>query len=419
MEAMDPVPGLLVTGDWLADPNLQKVLAVLNSAGEEAYIVGGAVRNALMDRAIADIDIATTCLPPETIERMDRAGFQTVPTGIQHGTILIVTDSVNLEVTTLRRDLETDGRHAVVAFGRSWIEDASRRDFTMNALYCDSQGNVSDPMAGVQDCLDRTVRFIGDADDRLREDYLRLLRFFRFTATYGAGTPDQAGLIACIRARGGMRRISAERIAQETRKLLLAENSSNVCRIFAHSGLVQPTFGCAPNPALLDNVLTISRSCALSVRFETVLAGFLCHGEDGAVGLACRLKLSNLETTGLRVICKLGFETWRYRFPDQNELVGTILENGKDLVLQTLLLTAARLKASEPEKNLTDLLSFLTALDVPVFPIRGQDLKDLGVSPGPDIGRLLQRARYYWRTNDYAPSRDLILEQIRFWIDEK
>lgn len=419
MDAMDPVPGLLVTGDWLADPNLQKVLAVLHSSGEEANIVGGAVRNALMGRPIADIDIATTCLPAETIARMQQAGFQTVPTGIQHGTILVITDSVNLEVTTLRRDLETDGRHAVVAFGRSWIEDASRRDFTMNALYCDAQGNVFDPIDGVQDCLDRRVRFIGNADDRLREDFLRLLRFFRFTATYGAGTPDQEGLIACIRARDGMRRISAERIAQETRKLLLAENASNVCRTFAHSGLVQSTFGCAPNPALLKNILTISRDCTLTVRFETALAGFLCHGEDGAVGLAGRLKLSNLESVSLRVICKLGFETWRYRFPDDAELVGTVLENGKDLVLQALLLAAARFAANEPAENLTDLLSLVTTLDVPIFPIRGQDLKNLGVSPGPDIGRLLQRARDYWRTNDYAPSRDLILEQIGFWIEEK
>lgn len=173
--------------DWLAEPGLQALLAVLQQDGEEARIAGGAVRNALLGQPVADIDIATTVEPLETIRRVEAAGMKAIPTGVDHGTITVVVDGQPYEVTTLRHDVDTDGRHATVAFGRDWTRDAERRDFTINALYADADGRVVDLVNALPDLETRTIRFIGDAEQRIREDYLRVLRFFRFFAWYGSG----------------------------------------------------------------------------------------------------------------------------------------------------------------------------------------------------------------------------------------
>ena len=186
--------GVQVGGAWLTDPHVQDLLRVLNAGEEQALVVGGAVRNTLFDRPVADVDIATTAVPEETVRRVQAAGYKAVPTGIDHGTITAVAGHEGVEITTLREDVETDGRRAVVVFGRSWQADAERRDFTVNALYCDARGMVFDPTgSGLADSESRTVRFIGDPDRRLQEDYLRLLRFFRFFATYGDGRPEPGG----------------------------------------------------------------------------------------------------------------------------------------------------------------------------------------------------------------------------------
>lgn len=177
--------------DWLADKNLKRLLAALSEAGEEARIAGGAVRNALIGEPVADIDIATTNRPEETMRRARAAGFKAVPTGIEHGTITVVIAGKGYEVTTLRADVETDGRHAKVSFGRDWKADAERRDFSINALYAKADGTVVDLVGGIADIAARRLRFIGDAEKRIREDYLRILRFFRFFAWYGQGVPTR------------------------------------------------------------------------------------------------------------------------------------------------------------------------------------------------------------------------------------
>ena len=197
-------------GDWLDDRHLQKLLAALSAEGELARIAGGAVRNALLGQAVADIDIATTTLPDETVRRVKAAGFKAVPTGIEHGTVTAVVDGRPFEVTTLRADVETDGRRAKVSFGRDWTADAERRDFTINGLYAEADGTVVDLVGGLPDIEARRLRFIGDAETRIREDYLRILRFFRFFAWYGDGRPDAEGLKACARLKDGLDRLSAE-----------------------------------------------------------------------------------------------------------------------------------------------------------------------------------------------------------------
>src|SRR6478672_10208864 len=185
---------------WLRDSALAELLAVLDRDGEEARVVGGAVRNALLDEPIGDIDIATTALPQEVVRRAESAGFKAVPTGIAHGTVTTVINKRPFEVTTLREDVETYGRHAKVAFGRDWKRDAERRDFTINGLFLGRDGTIYDFVDGLSDVRKRRVRFIGDAPTRIAEDYLRILRFFRFHASYGVGPPDPTGLQACIAA---------------------------------------------------------------------------------------------------------------------------------------------------------------------------------------------------------------------------
>ena len=188
---------------WLESYALQRLLAVLSTEGEKARIAGGAVRNALLGQAVSDVDIATTNRPEETIRRAEDAGYKAVPTGAAHGTITVVAQGKPYEVTTLRADIETDGRRAKVVFGRDWRCDAERRDFTINALYAEADGTVVDFVGGLDDLHSRTLRFIGDPETRIREDYLRILRFFRFFAWYGSGRPDAEGLKACARSRKG------------------------------------------------------------------------------------------------------------------------------------------------------------------------------------------------------------------------
>src|ERR1700720_4959781 len=228
---------------WLKSGPTARVLEVLNDGGEEARVVGGSVRNALLQIPVAEIDIATTALPAEVIRRAKAAGIKGVPTGIEHGTVTLVIDSQPFEVTTLREDTETFGRKAKVAFGRDWVRDAERRDFTINGLSVDAEGRVHDHVGGLDDIAARRVRFIGDPNQRIAEDYLRILRFFRIHAAYGAGEPDRAGYLACIAGRAGLAGLSAERIRVEILKLMAAEGAAGAVTAMADGGLLLPIFG--------------------------------------------------------------------------------------------------------------------------------------------------------------------------------
>ncbi|MFC0202460.1 CCA tRNA nucleotidyltransferase [Paracoccus rhizosphaerae] len=222
----------------LADPVLHRVLDALEAQGNQAYLVGGAVRNALLGEPVDDIDIATDAMPDRTVALAARAGLRAVPTGIDHGTVTVVAEGRGFEVTTFRRDVQTDGRHAVVAFSTDMAEDAARRDFTMNALYADADGTVIDPVGGLADLRDRRLRFVGDPARRIREDYLRILRFFRFFARYGRHA-DRDALQACQDGRDGLDDISCERIGQEMRKLLAAADPLPALRLMSETGVLQ------------------------------------------------------------------------------------------------------------------------------------------------------------------------------------
>ena len=234
---------VLSDAPWLRSGPAARALSLLNGQGEEARVVGGAVRNALLDIPTGDIDIATTALPEEVVRRARAAGIKCVPTGIDHGTVTLVIDAQPFEVTTLREDAETFGRKARVAFGRDWVRDAERRDFTINGLSVDAEGIVHDHVGGLADIDARRVRFIGGAGQRIAEDYLRILRFFRMHAAYGAGEPDRAGYLACIAGRAGLASLSAERVRMEMLKLVVAERAGIAVQAMADAGLLLSIFG--------------------------------------------------------------------------------------------------------------------------------------------------------------------------------
>ena len=244
---------------------MPRLLDVLDRDGEEARVVGGAVRNALLGEPVVDIDVATTAVPDEVMRRAAAAGFKPVPTGIDHGTVTVVVDGTPFEVTTLREDVETFGRHARVAFGRNWQHDAERRDFTMNALYAARDGTVHDYVGGLDDLTERRVRFIGDPAQRIAEDYLRILRFFRFHAAYGdGGLPDAAGLSACIAARAGLETLSRERVRTEMLKLLVAAHAVPALVSMSETGLLVAVLGGVPLLASFANMTKLERELSLT-----------------------------------------------------------------------------------------------------------------------------------------------------------
>src|SRR5215471_621765 len=245
---------------WLKSGATARVLMVLNGDGEEARVVGGAVRNALLNIPIGDVDIATTAVPGEVIRRARAAGIKSVPTGIDHGTVTLVVDSHPLEITTLREDTETFGRKAKVAFGRDWERDAERRDFTINGLSVDAVGRVHDYVGGLDDIAAKRVRFIGDPNQRISEDYLRILRFFRIHAAYGAGEPDCPGYLACIKARSGLATLSAERVRLEMLKLMVADGAALSVAAMAEGGLLLPVFGGVAYPGPFRAMISIERA---------------------------------------------------------------------------------------------------------------------------------------------------------------
>lgn len=273
--------------DWLADAALHRVFAALDG---QARVVGGCVRNALICAPIDDVDIATPLTPDVVSERLKVAGLKPVPTGIAHGTVTAVADRRPFEITTLRRDVTTDGRNATVAFTDDWAEDAGRRDFRLNALYADLDGAIFDPTGkGVADALAGRIVFVGEPETRIREDYLRILRFFRFFAWYGRGEPDAAGLAACAALKDGMERLSAERVSKELLKLLAAPDPRRAVRLMAETGVLARVLPAAGDLTLFEAMVDVSGDPLLRL-------SALLPDDAVAVGEAARaLRLSNAE----------------------------------------------------------------------------------------------------------------------------
>jgi poly(A) polymerase len=390
---------------WLREGALARLLDVLSRDGEEARVVGGAVRNALLGEPISEFDVATTAVPQEVIRRATAAGFKPVPTGLDHGTITVVIGSRPFEVTTLREDVETFGRHASVRFGRDWRADAQRRDFTMNALSAGADGAVHDHVGGIADLNARRVRFIGDARKRIDEDYLRILRFFRFHAFYGRGLPDPAGLAACIAARAGLGQLSRERVRMELLKLVVAPHATPALATMAESGLLVPVLGGVPDLAGFENMAKVE--AAAGVQADTVqrLGALGTRIAEDAERRWQRLRLSNAEHERLASMAEAW---WRISPGDETAARVLLYRLGPERFVDRVLLAWARSPATAHDPAWGALAKLPEHWTAPVFPLKAADFIKLGVPPGPALGAALHEAEAAWIAADFPADPEAI-----------
>jgi poly(A) polymerase len=404
---MSAVP-MLADAPWLISGGTARVLQLLNADGEEARVVGGAVRNALLGLVPGDIDIATTALPHEVMRRAKAAGIKAVPTGIDHGTVTLVIDGQPYEVTTLREDTETFGRKAKVAFGRDWVKDAERRDFTMNGLSVDADGVVRDYVGGIADAAARRVRFIGDPDQRIAEDFLRILRFFRIHAAFGAGDPDRDGYLACIRGRAGLASLSAERLRMETLKLLVAPGASAAALAMADGGLLQALTGGVVYTGPLAAMIAIERELGLTASSTRRLAALAIAVTEDAKRVATRLRLSNAETKALD---SMGHRWWRLATKDEADARRLLYRLGADRYHDRVLLGWARAGGDVGSSRWRALAELPQRWTAPKFPLRAADFIARGMAEGPSLGHVLTLAEDAWLAADF-PLEEAALASI-------
>ena len=400
---------------WLFEPRLQTVFDAIEAAGGEARVAGGAVRNALMGEDVGDVDLATTLVPEATMEALEDAGLKAVPTGIDHGTITAVSDATGYEITTIRDDIETDGRHAVVRFGTDWKRDAFRRDLTINGLYCDRHGEVFDPLGNLDDVKARQVRFIGDAGERIEEDYLRILRFFRFFAQYGAGRPDAEGLKAVTRLKKGLERVSVERIWMELRKLLAARDPSRSLLWMRTTGvlnLILPEsekWGIDFVAPLIEAETRFGWQADALQRLQAIIR------PDGAVArkLAKRLKLSNADRDRL-----LAWAMAELPEPPLEEeiLKQQIYYGDQQAITDRLRLAAATaISRSEPADRIEAIggnAAFSSDWAPPQLPVSGKNLVAKGIPEGREVGRLLKRLEKTWVESGFSLTAEALLKDL-------
>jgi poly(A) polymerase len=386
----------------MEEPATRVVLRALEAGGQPARFVGGCVRDALLDRPIRDIDIATPEPPERVVELLRKRRIKAVPTGIAHGTVTAVARGRPFEVTTLRRDVETFGRHARVAFDAGWAEDAERRDFTMNALFLDDSGAVFDPVGGLDDLRAGRVRFVGDPEARIREDVLRLLRFYRFHAHYGRGAADTAARSACRKLAGLLPTLSAERVAAETIKLLKAPDPVPTLRMMEDDGALAAAL---PEFVRLD---LLARLVAIEPVPDPVrrLAALLPPDSAAATDFAARLRFPNKLRD--RLVALAAPTTPIDVAADIRVQRRTLYRLGTAVYRDGVLLAAAETGRERPAA----LLRLAEQWPVPVFPLRGQDLVAAGIPEGQEVGRLLAAVRAWWEANDFTPDRNACLARL-------
>ena len=379
---------------WLTASSTRSVMAALEAAARPgcARFVGGCVRNALIGAPVDDIDIATTLKPEETDKAIRAAGLKAVPTGMAHGTVTAVTERTPFEITTLRRDVSTDGRNATVAFTDDWAEDAGRRDFRLNALYADADGVVFDPTGhGIADAAAGRIVFVGDPETRITEDYLRILRFFRFFAWYGQGDPDAAALVACRKLAPGMTRLSAERVSRELMKLLAAPDPRPAMAVMGSARVLGQVLPEAETLDLFDAVVALTD--------DPVLRLMALIPSDGAVvkAVCARLRLPN-STRDRLVDAALARPDVTLSMSDAATRA-VIYRRGGRAVMDALVRAWA--EASGRGDEARRLLGLVETWTPPVLPVGGRQLARLGVEPGPETGRLLKAFEARWIADDF------------------
>jgi poly(A) polymerase len=395
---------------WLNAPETRAVMDVLTRDGGAARFVGGCVRNALLGVPVEDIDIATPLLPDEVARRLVAAGMQAVPTGIEHGTITAVTNKTPFEITTLRRDVSTDGRRATVAFSTDWTEDAQRRDFTMNALYADAQGQVFDLVGGIADLHARRVRFIGDPARRIAEDYLRILRLFRFHAWYGKGEIDADGLTACAAAGSQIKTLSGERVQKEMLKLMGAEHPIPVLRAMAASGVLGEVLRGELKFGRFQRLCEIDADSFFAAD-GLLRLGALLGDQPQASEVADRWRLSNADRD--RLSDMLGEPAKIVSYLSVSEVQRALYRFGAPLFRDWVRLRWAEDGKLSNTHQWRALLALADSWVRPTFPLKGPDAMAAGVPQGPLVGKVLSEVEAWWVDNGFTDDNFSLAERLK------
>jgi poly(A) polymerase len=396
---------------WMTAEPTRKVMAALHAAGP-ARFVGGCVRDALLGRPVSDIDIATPLMPQQVIDALKAAGLKAIPTGIEHGTITAVADGKPFEITTLRRDVETDGRRAVVAFTTDWHEDAARRDFRLNSLYLDEDGAILDPTGeGVADAKAGRIVFVGDAETRIREDYLRILRFFRFLARYGRGEPDAVALKACADLREGLKGLSGERVSQELLKLLAADDPRPAVRLMAASGVLAVLLPEITGVARFEGLVEIETGQLFTSDPVLRLAALLPDDAEAVRTVATRLRLSNALRD--RLAAAVSGEPRLTSWMSPREVRRAIYRLGAGAFKDRIMLAwaAAEREVTTPQWRM--LTVYPDTWTIPPFPISGEEIKAAGAPEGPLHGRIRREVEAWWIDMDFTDDKLAAIERLK------
>jgi len=414
---MNSLPGLkdgrLKDLTLLRQGPLARALEELNGGGEETRLVGGAVRDLALGEPAVDFDLATTAPTDEVIRRARKAGFKVALTGVAHGTVTIVVDGRPIETTTLREDIETDGRWAKVKFGRDFEADARRRDFTMNALSLAADGTIHDTVGGVDDLGAGRVRFIGDPGARIREDYLRILRFFRFSARFAQRELDREGLSAAIRARDGLARLSRERVRAELLKLLAAPRADAVTQAMGESGFLEPILGGVGYARRLSRLIAIEADRGQAPDAVLRLAALGVVIPEDAERLRERLRLANSEADRLRraAVALTGLHG-KEAPPSFHALRTLLFGAGREAALDALMLAQAESGAAPSEAAFAAADRFLADLPEPKLPISGADLIARGVAAGRPVGLALRAFQALWIRAGFPKEPETLMRLI-------
>jgi poly(A) polymerase len=399
---------------WIAATETQAVLDALEAAGgpDCARFVGGCVRNTLIGRPVDDIDIATTLSPDEVMAALKAAKIRPVPTGVEHGTVTAVANGKPFEITTLRRDVATDGRRAVVAFTGDWMEDAQRRDFTLNALYARRDGEIFDPTGhGIADARAGRIVFVGEPVERLREDYLRILRFFRFLAWYGKGPPDAAAVAACEALKDQVATLAAERISKELLKLLAADDPREAVALMAKTGVLSVVIPGPMNLPRFAGLVEVENEQLFETDAVLRLAALLPDDQVGATQFAERLRLSNADRD--RIVAALAptpaFKSWM----SPREIRRSVYRLGAQTFRDRAKLAWAAAARTAATPQWRGMIALGEGWSPPTFPLTGEDVIKAGARKGPMVGQVLREVEDWWIDHDFIDDKLSAVEKLK------
>lgn len=406
--------------DWMGARDTFAILDAISAGGASVRFVGGCVRDAILGRPVSDIDLATDAEPARVIELLAARKIRTVPTGIDHGTITAIPDERPFEITTLRQDVETDGRRAAVKFTRDWSVDAARRDFTMNALSADPDGTVYDYVGGLSDLRSGSVRFIGDAAARIAEDHLRILRFFRFHATYASTVPDAEALQACREASGYVEKLSGERVWQEMARILVVDEPMQVFALMEDTRILRVLFPVRRSTSRLQALAALEGMLNVAPEPVRRLTALIQPDRKEASQIAARLRLSRADTSRLDNLSASRGES-RAGMPAL-ALRRALYTLGVDFFRDLILLDWADQIARDPSAAGGNIQDWKDTWDAandwipPHFPLTGEDIIAAGVREGPDVGEILEDVEEWWIDQAFRPDRDGCLERLRLML---